>query len=1281
MKLSNSPLLRWSCRIGLAFGAVSLSATVINAPHSAVAPTLDGVLAPGEWDDAAQSFRFIRYGKNTMETAPTRLYVKFHGDKLYLAAACRQPDDPNCPVQTRDVAMWLDDAVEFFLRPDLKKPDYYHFSVNADGNVYDAKERDNSWNSSAWQVRTGRAPGMWTMEAMIPAELLGFADGFSADCELGFNFCRNKSVDKSQLAGPSNCAGVVASTWAPYRSNTWHDPESFGVLTGRTDIHFIQDTLQIDTASGIRITGTLVNPTAQPIRVKAYLEAVRASDGKLNSLERLVEVPACSTQAIDLGIEAGIGAWEGTFFLLDTTSGQTYAARRFRDELAADVRIRKFWTSETVEAIYDPAEFNAFPIQNCRFTLSGPNGKITEQEAKRKDGIWYTEFDFHGLAPQNYRIDGEVRGADGVTQALSGTGFTRPEPPAWWNSTDGIEDIVLEPWTPVQADADGFSVWGRKAKFGPTPFLASIVSQDRELLAAPIALSGTADGKPVTFDRAGLQLEKSGDTMAVFRQKSQSGKLALDVTTTVEYDGLIRFDVKMTAAEPVQLENLELAIPFRPETSALFDADPTTPIFIGSFPYWNGAPGGTFPDREVWGSFTPYIFVGNDEVGLVWVCEAPRQWSNRDENRVLSLSRTSTDHRLNMNLIDRPIVLDKPFEFTFAIQPTPIKPLPEKFRKFGMYAFYGAEKPNIPVDTEQQGQASFPVPTDVTLTGGTLAVTAAPLLDLSTQWCAGGRDPRGDYDTPVLALEFPNGDAFGLYYGVTDAQFRLSAFTGRNRQRTDRIGRTFQVPGWNPGIAKPVQLMWKDGQITVSVDGAAVAQAPFPASEWFDEKPEQSRIILGGGFRYRDFIAGSYRDTLSRLPEHCRNGRITGDSLELPLGKDTVSLLDLWHRSGLDLVHIHETWTESEGYPMTRKFESEVKQLAGAANTLNMQLLPYIGFQLGNNSPEYADYGEEAANAPLVEERGYNRGDHIGIDICYAGQYQNFIVWGVEKMLKEYGIGGLYMDGTCMPPRCKNLRHGCGYYDRDGKLQPSYPIFEYRKMFRRLRTVGKKARPDFWMDMHTTIGIWTPVSGFGDTIWKGEQFVFYAHDAESFRNQIRFDSIRAGMGRQYGMPMYFLNYTQMEDAGAVCAVLNMPLRLDGGLPERILEHYGVTRNDFIPYWKNGIVGTPPTVLAGCYRRADGTLLLPVADFGDGNAATTVTLTIPGTLLPPRAAAFDAVSGEALPLTGGSLTLNLKPWRFRYILLADPAIQPPVASGTVWPHIGSGNHELQESIIE
>ncbi len=1255
--------------LGLLLAPPALLGAVINAPHSPVAPQIDGVVSPEEWDDAAQSYRFIRYGKTAMEEAPTRLLVKFHGDNLYIAAICYQPDEPTCPVQTRDVVMWLDDAVEFFLRPDLAKPDYYHFSVNAIGNVYDAKERDNSWNSDAWQVKTSQAPGQWSMEAMIPAEVLGLSGGFPENCELGFNFCRNKSVDKSQLGGPSNCAGVIASTWTPYRSNTWHDPESFGVLSGRTEVYFQQDNLLLDTASGIRITGTLYNPTDRAIRVKAHLEAVRHDDGTIRQSDSEFEVPAHASLPVDMHADAGIGTWDGSFFLMDTASGQSYAARRFRDLLDTDVRVKKFWSSEVVEAFYNPADFSSFPIQGCRFTLSGPDGKIAERDAELRDGVWFAEFDFHGLAPRNYRIDGEVRSADGNTQSLSGVGFSRPVPPAWWNSTDGIEDIVLAPWTPVQAGKDGFSVWGRSIHFGGTPFLASIVSQDQELLAAPIALTGTAEGQTIAFDAASVELTESRDTTAVYRQQARSGKMALDITTTIEYDGLIRFDVKLSADAPQKLESLQLEIPFATEQSIFFDADPITPIFIGTFPYWDGAPGGSFPAQEAWGSFTPYMFVGNDEVGLTWVCEAPRHWSNRDENRVLALRPTPTDHRLVMNIVDRPVTLDQPLEFSFAVQPTPVKAIPDEFRKFGMYSFYGAEDPKLPVDTAAQGLAAFPVPGDVTLDAGTLSAAVAPLQDPDSQWCAGGRDPRSDADTQILALEFPNGESFGLYYGVTDAQFRLSAYTEHSRQRIDRIDRAFKVPGWKPGTEKTAEVAWHDGRIAVKIDGVTMAEAAFPAHEWFAEKPEQSRITLGGGFRYRDFTAGAFTDALNRLPARCNNGKIVGNALELPLAKETISLLALWNRSGNNLVHLHETWTESEGYPMTRKFENEVTRLAAGANALDMQLLPYLGFQLGNNSPEYADYGEEIANAPLVEERGYNRGDHLGIDICYAGQYQNFIVYGVEKMLAEYGIGGIYMDGTAMPPRCKNLRHGCGYYDRDGKLQPSYPIFEYRKLFKRLRTVGKKARPDFWMDMHTTIGIWTPIIGFGDTVWKGEQFVFYAHDSASFREQIKLDSIRAGMGRQYGLPMYFLNYTQMQDAGAVCAVLNIPLRLDGGLPSKVMRYYGVNQGDFTPYWENGITGNPESTLAGCYRRADGTLLVPVADLGGGDTPLTATLTFPETLLPANAAAFDAISGEALALDGNRLSIPLRPWRHRYILIADPAVQKAVEPGTVWPRSG------------
>ena len=62
----------------------------------------------------------------------------------------------------------------------------------------------------------------------------------------------------------------------------------------------------------------------------------------------------------------------------------------------------------------------------------------------------------------------------------------------------------------------------------------------------------------------------------------------------------------------------------------------------------------------------------------------------------------------------------------------------------------------------------------------------------------------------------------------------------------------------------------------------------------------------------------------------------------------------------------------------------------------------------------------------------------------------------LEKLVEEYGIGGVYLDGTSEPCGCTNTAHGCGFQRPDGSIGPTYPIFDTREMMKRIYTIVRK---------------------------------------------------------------------------------------------------------------------------------------------------------------------------------------------------------------------------------
>lgn len=48
-------------------------------------------------------------------------------------------------------------------------------------------------------------------------------------------------------------------------------------------------------------------------------------------------------------------------------------------------------------------------------------------------------------------------------------------------------------------------------------------------------------------------------------------------------------------------------------------------------------------------------------------------------------------------------------------------------------------------------------------------------------------------------------------------------------------------------------------------------------------------------------------------------------------------------------------------------------------------------------------------------------------------------VHALGRRYETFGDNGIYLDGTASSVPCRNREHGCGYYDAEGGLHPTFP--------------------------------------------------------------------------------------------------------------------------------------------------------------------------------------------------------------------------------------------------
>jgi hypothetical protein len=247
---------------------------------------------------------------------------------------------------------------------------------------------------------------------------------------------------------------------------------------------------------------------------------------------------------------------------------------------------------------------------------------------------------------------------------------------------------VISPWTPVEAEVVGekvkVEVWGRTYLFESSPFPTSVITVGEEVLSSPIRLVGTVDGEPIVWRETGSTLLRRDDAGATVSGWGESDSLILNVTSHVEFDGMMRVDMVVTnhrTASPT-IERLYLELPLKADRSKLFH-------------YWPGRWGsaensGAIPKGGLKLPFKPFVWLGWEEGGLSWFAESDRGWKAADPNCAVEVVPQGEETILRLHLLDSPFKTF-PLTITFGLQATPVKPIPRDFHGWGIChgAYYG----------------------------------------------------------------------------------------------------------------------------------------------------------------------------------------------------------------------------------------------------------------------------------------------------------------------------------------------------------------------------------------------------------------------------------------------------------------------------------------------------------------------------------------------------------------------------------------------------------------
>ena len=285
--------------------------------------------------------------------------------------------------------------------------------------------------------------------------------------------------------------------------------------------------------------------------------------------------------------------------------------------------------------------------------------------------------------------------------------------------------MVFPPYTPVKAGGNKVDVVLREYTMNGFGLWDSVISESKELLAAPIALHAEGEKGELSWQFGPASWSKTAANVATYEADARCGAVHVHTASTIEYDGCMKVEMDLLPTEEhVSLQRLWLDIPLRDAVAPLFHYTAFEGMrwnYAGEVPHgghiawdlnpphwapplWSATPGsndGTVwtcrdirPERHVIPSdFVPYIWLGGAERGIAFFGENDKGYMLDPAGVVQSIERKGNALYLHVYLMNVPGEITSARHITFGLQASPTRPMRADWRQsLGIPALSGPDR-------------------------------------------------------------------------------------------------------------------------------------------------------------------------------------------------------------------------------------------------------------------------------------------------------------------------------------------------------------------------------------------------------------------------------------------------------------------------------------------------------------------------------------------------------------------------------------------------------------
>ena len=633
----------------------------LNVGKAKKAPVVDGIIGKDEYVLGAAGF--IQYNKRSLipKERQVEYYLSHDGERLYVGMASPAPVFPKVQkFMGRDGNVWEDETVEIHIDVIGKKQ--YQFIMNPSDGIYDSRNRDTSWNSENAVHKSVLRNGIWSFEFSIP-----FSDIDLTGDSIAINLCRSY-----QTPLLLSCLVPVTSGYA-----------QFSNFCKVKLLPQVVEPVQLVSIDGLS-------------RKRLELYARGVNGGKCcvsyGGKERDEIALADDYRSI---VRENIGAGCPVEITLSTADGQEVYSNTLEVSRILPLTMNYIYTDIATETIKIAATSLLDKSARGKLLLEiskrfgGEKVDSVEIPLGKSDGNTF-EIPYRAshLPYGHYVLEGTYISPLDEKMSVFKEEWVRPEKQKIIDYYAAEMVKVQPPWQPLQFSGRTVFTAFNDCTFGESsPYVSQVTAMKRKLFAGGsfIEIDGKRDASMMQ-----MAIRNEGDYCMIRQTCTFPGGLKIEMDSTMEFDGMVKTRMELVPpAEGIDINSLKLCFPLQKSLAKYVNA------FNGFGNEWGKS--GVLSDEKEWRTDIYKFFsfwIGDEKAGFSFACRNTKGWHCRDTGKSFQLLPAEYNMRLAvLNIIDTPMRLKERRHISFAVMPSPSRPLSQEllrtqFRKWSMWSGY-----------------------------------------------------------------------------------------------------------------------------------------------------------------------------------------------------------------------------------------------------------------------------------------------------------------------------------------------------------------------------------------------------------------------------------------------------------------------------------------------------------------------------------------------------------------------------------------------------------------